>query len=294
MSRLQSNTRPARRGAALHRLESRQLLSASPAIVDGVLQIVGTAGADVISVALGRNGRVHASVNGATTQFKLGKVHGVSVEAGAGEDRVVVSLAVPTTLVGGAGDDVLVSSAGNDLLSGGKGYDQLFPGYGSDRVELGENSPAATPPADLLASLGSVTTLPAVNLGASSAQATGGSATIDGNVNFDDMLRLAANYNTSSKDWYTGDFNADNAVNFDDLLTLAANYNFSTGADWSMADFDGSGTVNFDDLLALAAHYNQSVPAGSWALALTAVPEPGAVACATAMTLALRRGRRAV
>jgi hypothetical protein len=91
-----------------------------------------------------------------------------------------------------------------------------------------------------------------------------------------------------------GDVDLNGAVNFDDLLKLAASYNSTSGADWSLADFDGNGRVNFDDLLTLASHYNQSVPSGSWALALTAVPEPGAVVCAAAMALTLRRGRRAV
>jgi hypothetical protein len=47
----------------------------------------------------------------------------------------------------------------------------------------------------------------------------------DGVVNFDDLLALAANYNTSGKTFAQGDFNYDGVVNFDDLLLLAANYN---------------------------------------------------------------------
>jgi len=51
-----------------------------------------------------------------------------------------------------------------------------------------------------------------------------GDANLDGTVNFDDLLRLAKNYNRSDADWQDGDFNRDGAVNFDDLLALAKNY----------------------------------------------------------------------
>jgi uncharacterized lipoprotein NlpE involved in copper resistance len=52
-----------------------------------------------------------------------------------------------------------------------------------------------------------------------------GDATGDGRVNFDDLLILAANYNTTGQQFSTGDFTFDGRVNFDDLLVLAANYN---------------------------------------------------------------------
>jgi hypothetical protein len=56
-----------------------------------------------------------------------------------------------------------------------------------------------------------------------------------------------------------GDANADGVVNFDDLLLVAKNYN-STVATWSQGDFTGDGTVNFDDLLLLAKNYNTTAP----------------------------------
>jgi uncharacterized lipoprotein NlpE involved in copper resistance len=52
-----------------------------------------------------------------------------------------------------------------------------------------------------------------------------GDATGDGRVNFDDLLVLASNYNTTGQQFSTGDFTFDGRVNFDDLLVLAANYN---------------------------------------------------------------------
>jgi hypothetical protein len=63
-----------------------------------------------------------------------------------------------------------------------------------------------------------------------------GDATLDGTVNFDDLLKLAAAYNGTGKAWIEGDFNYDGTTNFDDLLLLAANYNQSV----SIAPGDGA------------------------------------------------------
>jgi hypothetical protein len=57
-----------------------------------------------------------------------------------------------------------------------------------------------------------------------------------------------------------GDANRDRTVNFNDLLILARNYN-TTSAIWSQGDFNGDGVVNFGDLLILAKAYNQALPA---------------------------------
>jgi fibronectin-binding autotransporter adhesin len=92
-----------------------------------------------------------------------------------------------------------------------------------------------------------------------------------------------------------GDATLDLTVNFDDLLKLAANYNAS-GKVWADGDFNYDGTVNFDDLLKLAANYNQTLSgsfAGDWALAQSAVPEPTSLAVVAAFAgAALRRRRR--
>jgi len=54
-----------------------------------------------------------------------------------------------------------------------------------------------------------------------------GDATLDARVNFDDLLALAKNYNTTAAQWSSGDFNYDDSINFDDLLILAKHYNTS-------------------------------------------------------------------
>jgi hypothetical protein len=53
----------------------------------------------------------------------------------------------------------------------------------------------------------------------------GGDANHDRRVNFDDLVILAQNYNTSSRTFADGDFNYDGTVNFSDLVVLAQHYN---------------------------------------------------------------------
>jgi len=55
-----------------------------------------------------------------------------------------------------------------------------------------------------------------------------GDATLDGTVDFNDLVKLAQNYNTAvptGSAWFRGDFNYDGAVDFNDLVKLAQNYN---------------------------------------------------------------------
>jgi autotransporter-associated beta strand protein len=90
-----------------------------------------------------------------------------------------------------------------------------------------------------------------------------------------------------------GDATLDGTVNFDDLLKLAASYN--TAGVWAQGDFTYDGQVNFDDLLKLAANYNQTISvsfAGDWALAQAAVPEPTVLAIGAAASMLLTRRRR--
>jgi hypothetical protein len=102
-----------------------------------------------------------------------------------------------------------------------------------------------------------------------------------------------------------GDATLDGVVNFDDLLALAKNYN-AAGTHWYQGDFDYSGRVNFDDLLILAKNYNAAMPAAGAVPGATAdfaadvaaafaaaVPEPsgalGGAACAIALAARRRR-----
>jgi hypothetical protein len=94
-----------------------------------------------------------------------------------------------------------------------------------------------------------------------------------------------------------GDATLDGTVNFDDLLALAANYNASASAAWYQGDYNYDGRVNFDDLLLLASNYNRSI-SGSFAgiaelaAAPSLVPEPGLAGAIFAGAVAALRRRR--
>jgi len=57
--------------------------------------------------------------------------------------------------------------------------------------------------------------------------ALGGDANRDRSVNFNDLVNLVRNYNTTTRTFSDGDFNSDGNVNFSDLVILARNYNTS-------------------------------------------------------------------
>jgi T5SS/PEP-CTERM-associated repeat protein/autotransporter-associated beta strand protein len=101
-----------------------------------------------------------------------------------------------------------------------------------------------------------------------------------------------------------GDANLDSKVDFEDLVRLAQNYNTS-GKFWSQGDFNYDGNVAFEDLVKLAQNYNTSLPAGAipgapmgfeadWAEAMAMAPEPGGLLMAVGVISVLfpSRGRR--
>jgi hypothetical protein len=87
----------------------------------------------------------------------------------------------------------------------------------------------------------------------------------------------------------TGDATLNGQVDFTDLARLAQHYNMS-GAElgWLDGDFNYDGQVDFIDLAMMAQHYNTAMPSaaalagapagfeGDLARAFAAVPEPGA------------------
>jgi hypothetical protein len=59
--------------------------------------------------------------------------------------------------------------------------------------------------------------------------------------------------------YMAGDANRDRSVDFNDLVSLAQNYNTSGGKGWAEGDFTGDGNVDFNDLVKLAQNYNTSL-----------------------------------
>lgn len=64
---------------------------------------------------------------------------------------------------------------------------------------------------------------------------TPGDATLDGVVDFSDLLALARNFASQNADWVDGDFDNDNVVGFSDVLTIATHYGPNTFADFTLA-----------------------------------------------------------
>jgi hypothetical protein len=98
--------------------------------------------------------------------------------------------------------------------------------------------------------------------------AKGGDATADGSIDFNDLVKLAQNYNVTDgqRRWSDGDFNYDGNVDFNDLVVLAQNYN-STGVQGAAS-------------LTLAAGESSASFAADWerAQAVAGVPEPSVLA----------------
>jgi autotransporter-associated beta strand protein len=103
-----------------------------------------------------------------------------------------------------------------------------------------------------------------------------GDATLDGKVDFNDLVTLAQNYNTvdGARAWFDGDFTYDGNTDFNDLVLLAQNYN--TG-------LPGAAMSGF------SAAFRADLEA-----AFAQVPEPGAMGLLAAGVVGLigRRRRR--
>jgi Ca2+-binding RTX toxin-like protein len=146
--RPKSQTKPklkslTKRLAFIESLEKRELLAGQlTATLDsrGLLQISGTTGNDVIEISQQRN---IISVRGVKT-FSAANVRAISVLADAGNDRVTILNASPTTelqnfqapmlINAGAGNDLVVCGAGADIVFGGDGDDRIYGGDGADTI----------------------------------------------------------------------------------------------------------------------------------------------------------------
>jgi autotransporter-associated beta strand protein len=107
-----------------------------------------------------------------------------------------------------------------------------------------------------------------------------GDATLDGAVDFNDLVKLAQNYNTtvsnSTESWWNhGDFTYDGITDFNDLVKLAQNYNTSLPLPTATA-IPGASIAFEADL----------------ARAFSSVPEPGALSVLGLGALALLARRR--
>ena len=101
-----------------------------------------------------------------------------------------------------------------------------------------------------------------------------GDADLNATVDFNDLARLAQNYNTTNKFRWQGDFTYDGNVDFNDLALMAQNYN--TTLPTPAGPVPGA-PVEFE---------------ADWARALASVPEPSFFGAIALGAFALLRGRR--
>ena len=126
-------------------LERRVLLAAP--IFDSAtsqLTVAGTDQPDAIVVARDRRrvSKVVVIVDGQGYKYASRAIRTIVVDAGAGDDRVVVNSRWGTVsqrmvVRGGAGDDTLGGSLGNDHLQGDADNDHLVGAGGNDSIEGG-------------------------------------------------------------------------------------------------------------------------------------------------------------
>jgi hypothetical protein len=103
-----------------------------------------------------------------------------------------------------------------------------------------------------------------------------------------------------------GDATLDGAVDFNDLVKLAQNYNTTvsttTESWWNHGDFTYDGVTDFNDLVKLAQNYNTALPTeavpgapvnfeADLARAFAVAPEPGTLSLLAVGALALLRRR---
>src|SRR5215204_175535 len=125
----------------LEPLESRTLLSVS--VDNGTLNITGTDAADYIQVRPAKDRALLKVIfNSEISFFNKADVTAIHVDAGAGDDTVMISeiratIESPATLLGGDGNDAIQGGGGNDLIQAGAGNDSLLGGRGDDIVEGG-------------------------------------------------------------------------------------------------------------------------------------------------------------
>ena len=101
-----------------------------------------------------------------------------------------------------------------------------------------------------------------------------GDATLDGSVDFNDLVKLAQHYNVADgeRSWADGDFTHDGDVDFNDLVKLAQDYNLNAAAS--------------------SPEFSADFRAAMIAAAAAAVPEPGGMLLlTTAILLTSRRPR---
>jgi probable HAF family extracellular repeat protein len=229
-------------------------------------------GAQTIEIGdLGGGGSTPLAIN------KNGRVVGYSGNAD-GFDRAFVYAGGTMTDLGTLGGNYAYANAisNNDQIVGGSfidSGDSIYHAFSFDGLTMTDlNSKVTSKAADWVLSEAT---------GVNDAGAIVGTGTLAGAKHGFLLRPLAA-----------GDANADGQVDFNDLVRLAQNYNGPGGADWEHGDFTGDGLVDFNDLVGLAQNYNTVQFASDVQAAFAAVPEPGTLSMVVFVGMIGMIGRR--
>jgi hypothetical protein len=115
----------------------------------GLLKVRGTRASDAIALRLkaGEPGTIQVDFGddgSADFSFARNRIATIAIDARAGDDRVRIddsngafTDAIPTTIVGGDGNDTVAGGRGNELLVGGTGDDSFDGNGGNDLAQLG-------------------------------------------------------------------------------------------------------------------------------------------------------------
>lgn len=119
-------------------LEQRRLLSVS--IHDGLISIIGTSNADVISTRI-VSSKLWVSINSKISKYSLSQISSILIDGKEGNDFIANGAAdIPCTLYGGKGNDILSGGLGDDYLNGGIGNDRLYGQLGDDLMDGGKGN----------------------------------------------------------------------------------------------------------------------------------------------------------
>jgi hypothetical protein len=115
------------------------------AVINGVLEISGTSGDDVIKVTNGKHGDLIVTLN----KVKIGTFNpardhfnSIAIYGCDGNDTISVpkNLTLPVSEYGGNGNDTLIGGARNDYLDGGAGDDKIYGNKGNDIMVGGDGN----------------------------------------------------------------------------------------------------------------------------------------------------------
>jgi hypothetical protein len=98
-----------------------------------IVSVTGTPGDDHILIPEGDGGK-SAFINGAGRRFSS-TVRRIYVDAGTGNDFVEQQVALPSTILGGEGDDLLLGGDNGDAITGGSGKDKIYGNGDRDLID---------------------------------------------------------------------------------------------------------------------------------------------------------------